>query len=217
MDRVRGGHDRRRLGDTLTAREALAALLLAATGAIWLAVERGWTAALDTALLRAMAGGPAAAWQLLTVAGDSGVRIAVALAAILRLVLARRPGDGAWLTLAVGGGIGLNALAKAIFDRPRPDLLPHLDDVGVLSFPSGHSAGAMVLGLALALVAGRRWGIALALVYALVIGLSRMALAVHWPSDVAAGWCLGAAWVLGLSAADRRWRPARHTRSGSRP
>jgi undecaprenyl-diphosphatase len=70
-----------------------------------------------------------------------------------------------------------------------------------MAFPSGHSANAMVLGLGLALLAtasgrGRRAALALGLAFALIVGLTRLILGVHWPSDVVGGWTLGAAWTL---------------------
>lgn len=91
---------------------------------------------------------------------------------------------------------------KTVFDRARPDPLGHEVAVHNLAFPSGHSANAMAGWLAIALLAAsprlRRPAIALALAIALVTGLSRLILQVHWPSDVLGGWAFGAAWTLFL-------------------
>jgi undecaprenyl-diphosphatase len=89
---------------------------------------------------------------------------------------------------------------KAGFDRARPDPLGHQVAVHNLAFPSGHSANSMAGWLAIALLATsprlRRPAVALALVLALVTGICRLVLQVHWPSDVVGGWAFGAAWTL---------------------
>lgn len=89
---------------------------------------------------------------------------------------------------------------KNVFDRARPDALGHEVAVHNLAFPSGHSANAMAGWLAIALLATspslRRPAVVLALAVALVTGLCRLVLQVHWPTDVAGGWAFGAAWTL---------------------
>jgi undecaprenyl-diphosphatase len=88
-----------------------------------------------------------------------------------------------------------NSALKALFARPRPEVFDHLDYTWDLSFPSGHSAQNACLYLLLALLVHRRiaWaGVPLAI----LIGLSRVVLGVHWPSDVLAGWLEGAAFAL---------------------
>lgn len=187
-------------------------MLLLLVVAIGWGVGRGLTAGFDTAGLMAMRDGPVGVWRAVTVFGDSGVRIAVALLAAGGLLIARRRAEAVWLAATVAGGIALNSGLKLLFARARPALLPHLDPVGSFSFPSGHAANTMVLALCLALLAPARWrraAVGLAIVAAVAIGLSRLALAVHWPSDVAAGWIEGVGWVL-LSCGLFGRRVARH-------
>ena len=91
--------------------------------------------------------------------------------------------------------------AKLLFDRARPDPAGHSVAVHTMAFPSGHASNAMVLGLGLALFLPlpprlRVPALAAGLVFAFLIGSSRIVLGVHWPSDVAGGWTLGALWTL---------------------
>lgn len=95
-------------------------------------------------------------------------------------------------------------VTKALYDRMRPDLVPHGAYVYSGSFPSGHSTLAAATYLTLAMLVAsletRRRSKALAYGLAgtvlVAVGFSRVYLGVHWPSDVLAGWCLGAAWAL---------------------
>ena len=124
--------------------------------------------------------------------------IAVAWAGLLWWRGRRR--DAALLAAAVIGSTLLNAVLKAVFQRDRPDFWEHLVVEDSYSFPSGHAMASMSLAAALVVIAwSSRWrwpAIALATVYVLVVGVSRLYLGVHFPSDVLAGWCVAVAWVV---------------------
>ena len=120
------------------------------------------------------------------------------------LVLVRR-----WRTLAlvVGstvGGAVVNTLLKSLFARPRPTVVPHLTHVLTESFPSGHAMLSAIvyltLGALLAQLVERRWQraylVGVALTLTLLIGLTRVYLGVHYPTDVLGGWMAGLAWAL---------------------
>ncbi|WP_093085279.1 phosphatase PAP2 family protein [Sphingobium sp. AP50] len=110
-----------------------------------------------------------------------------------------------WLAAMMAGGTALNLILKQIFAAPRPDLLPHLDIVHTYSFPSGHAAGNMMFFGALAMLAARRFGYWTAAAIIALIGISRVWLGVHWPSDVTAGWIEGLGWLAFCAI----WLPAR--------
>jgi undecaprenyl-diphosphatase len=98
-------------------------------------------------------------------------------------------------------GRGLAEVQKYSIGRPRPGLETHLVLVKTSSFPSGHATSSMIfyLTLALALTIGTRWqriAAVAAVALSLLIGVSRVMLGVHWPSDVIGGWAFGLLWVL---------------------
>jgi undecaprenyl-diphosphatase len=102
-----------------------------------------------------------------------------------------------------------NAALKEGFARQRPAVVPHIDRVYDLSFPSGHAAGAAVTCILIALLfpgTNPRTRIAVGIAMAALIGFSRIQLGVHYPSDVLAGWLWGAGMALigfGVTAAAR--------------
>ncbi len=120
------------------------------------------------------------------------------------LFLTRKPGI-AWLMLiAVLGGLALNNLLKFVIARPRPDFVNHAARVFTTSFPSGHATLSAITFLTIAALLARAYPsftvslyfMALAALLTVLIGLSRIYLGVHFPTDILAGWCIGAAWAL---------------------
>jgi membrane-associated phospholipid phosphatase len=143
--------------------------------------------------------------RLATAIGDTIGRLLILALVLPALLWRHRRADALWLALMMAGGTILNLILKQIFAAPRPDLLPHLDIVHSYSFPSGHAAGNMMMFGALAMLAAQRSVYWAAGVMIALIGISRVWLGVHWPSDVTAGWIEGLGWL----ALCRVWLPAR--------
>ena len=139
-----------------------------------------------------------------TALGGTAILAAVTLAVLGFLLLQRKKGMALYMAAAVSGGFLLSSLLKQVFDRPRPDLVPHNTYVMSASFPSGHSMVSAVVyltlgGLLARYIKDRRMKIyvlCLAVLTTVMIGCSRVYLGVHWPTDVLAGWTAGASWAL---------------------
>src|SRR4029079_1048002 len=109
-----------------------------------------------------------------------------------------------FVMVASFGGWFLNGALKQLFQRPRPDVVPHLRDVMSMSFPSGHALQSAVvyltLGALMMHIAERRltklYCMTVAMLTTALVGASRIYLGVHYPTDVLAGWLLGLSWAL---------------------
>ena len=121
---------------------------------------------------------------------------------LLWLVLRRRHRDGLFFGLAVLGSLAINLAAKNYFARVRPELWLSIAPEHSYSFPSGHAMGSVTLGVAVTLLcwrSGWRWPVfAGAAAFIALVGLSRIYLGVHYPSDILAGWAAGTAWVVAM-------------------
>ncbi len=140
----------------------------------------------------------------LTSLGSIIVLVIITGAVSIYLFLARKY-PAAWLLLAaVFSGIALNNLLKLEFARPRPDAVYQAARVFTSSFPSGHAELSAITYLTIAALLAQTqrslkiafYFIALAALLTILIGLSRIYLGVHYPTDVLGGWCIGAAWAL---------------------
>lgn len=127
---------------------------------------------------------------------------------VVLLSMWRRWHQAFFVLVATAGSGALNSLAKMFFSRERPQLWPALADAPNTSFPSGHAMGSFTLMLVLLILAWPgRWRYPLLLFAAgfiVLVGLSRLYLGVHWPSDIVAGWLLAASWVFAISACTAR-------------
>lgn len=193
----------------------------ALTGLIWLffklaeAVDREQTRGMESRVVLAFRNpadlgdplGPIWVEELardVTGLGGIGVLTFLVLATAGFLWLRKQRWLSSYLLLSVGTGVVLSQLLKSWFDRPRPDLVPHGAATYTASFPSGHSLMAAIVYLTLAVSLARTFNCKRTKVYVMClatflvvsVGISRVYLGVHWPTDVLAGWVVGTAWAL---------------------
>lgn len=201
-------------------------LLLIATGAYGLVLARDGPASFDVPLLLwfrvsgdagQLAGpdGMLAVWQALSWLGDTLPRVVVAGLTVIGLLLLRRWQSALFLAGILLSGIALSTALKHWVGRPRPQLVSHLDPVSTLSFPSGHALNSTLFYLAVAFMLakflrqrGERWTLyTIATSLSLATGVSRIALGVHFPTDVLAGWIISAAWLWLWIGLAKQWWP----------
>jgi undecaprenyl-diphosphatase len=179
--------------------------------------ERLLLALRDPANLKTPIGPPWLETAMVDLTALGGVPVLTLITALVLayLLVSRRLEYAALVFASIVGGALLTTVTKIGFARPRPDLVDHLVDVQSLSFPSGHAMASAVvyltLGALLARTERRRavrfYIFAVAGLLTLIIGASRVFLGVHYPTDVLAGWTLGAAWALACWLVARWLRP----------
>ena len=172
---------------------------------LWLAMLLLGRGTLDRTIYQALYAGQRPALvviaRIFTALGEPTILVAAGFLVAAWLWWQQRGRFALALLLVVLVGRGLTEVQKYWIARARPDLEPHLVVVKTSSFPSGHASSSMIfyLTLALALAAGTRWqraAAAAAILLSFCVGLSRVMLGVHWPSDVVGGWSFGMLWVL---------------------
>ncbi len=128
--------------------------------------------------------------------------VPIDIALVLGLAFARRLRAGLFAGLAIVGSALLNLAAKPVFGRERPSLWDSIAPEDNYSFPSGHAMGSMTLACVLVLLAWRtraRWpALAAGAVFVVLVGMSRVYLGVHYPSDILAGWTAAVAWTVAM-------------------
>ena len=150
----------------------------------------------------------------ITQLGNWWTVVGVTLAGAMFLFWRGKRWDALTLLIATFTGRGLVILQKDYFARLRPEENLRLVEVSYQSFPSGHAANSTIayVGLALLLFVDperRRVAVIAAMILALMIGISRPMLGVHWPSDVVAGWAFGLLWLALVLAIMERWKRKR--------
>ncbi len=194
-------------------------------------VFEGDTQAFDARILRALRSasdpstpiGPAwleYAMLDLTALGGPTVLGLVVLTVAGFLVLQTRYRAALVVLVTAASGELANYALKSAFMRPRPTIVPHLRDVVSTSFPSGHAMESAIiyltLGAMLMRIAERPltkiYCLAVAAMLTLLVGISRVFLGVHYPSDVLGGWILGFAWASICWLVEQRTEPITHVK-----
>ena len=147
-----------------------------------------------------------------TALGGTAVLTLLTLLAAGFLLVGQRYARAGFLVTAIGGGAILSGLLKTGYVRPRPTLVAHLVEVTSTSFPSGHAMNSAIVYLTLGVLLARAvperrvkaYLLAVAVALTLLVGCSRVYLGVHYPTDVLAGWTVGAAWAA-LCWAGAEW------------
>lgn len=201
---------------------AIAVLILVVLGAT---IDRGHQFEFDRAILLAMRHGVQpigpgwVAKAMVDITAVGGVTVLVMIVvAVTGLLATLRLWVTAALVLAatISGSIAVE-IAKQLVGRVRPQVIDHLVQISTASFPSGHSANSAIVYLTMASLltqvierqATRWYVLIVAVLLVTLIGVSRIYLGVHWPSDVLAGWSFGTLWALAWWSIGARVRLAR--------
>lgn len=181
---------------------------------LWSEIDEGDARAIDRAILLAFRNpadttsliGPGWIEQVtkdITTLGSPAVLVLAVFGAAGFMVARRSYRMAAIVIAASASGSLVVVLLKGVFDRARPDVVTRLVEETSMSFPSGHAANSAIIYLTIAVLfvrveqslRTRIFALALGILVVLSIGISRLALGVHWPTDVVAGWLIGAVWA----------------------
>lgn len=143
--------------------------------------------------------------------GSEAITMTTTLAAIGFLLLDRRPRLALFVIVAMAGAVVLTLVLKEAIGRARPDVVVPLTTAGTKAFPSGHAILSAVLYPTLGEIVARAmprprvraYVVSIAFALAIAIGLTRVYIGVHYPTDVLAGWAIGAGWALVCTYAAR--------------
>lgn len=145
----------------------------------------------------------------ITALGGTTVITLMVTSVTLFLLFMRQWRSAVFVLVAVLGGLAISLLLKDVYDRGRPELVEHRSHTMTPSFPSGHAANSAVAYLTMAILLAKlvesprmkAYILFIGLLIPLLVGLSRVFVGVHWPTDVVAGWLLGLSWGLFVHAA----------------
>jgi undecaprenyl-diphosphatase len=140
----------------------------------------------------------------LTALGGVAFMTLITLSVMGFLLISRKYHSAILVIVATLGGLGLSTVLKNVIDRPRPTVVEHRSQAITSSFPSGHSMMAAVVYFTLAALLSRSvrqrrlklYVLSIAVLLTLLVGVSRMYMGVHYPTDVLAGWSAGLAWAV---------------------
>ena len=163
-------------------------------------------------MLHPVPGHPVGPWWLeeaaldLTSLGGIAVLGLFATVVVIFLLLQRQVLSALLLALGLLGGVGLSEGLKALFGRGRPPLDHQVVETLNASFPSGHALMSTVFYLSIGVMLAqtlptrrlRVYVMSVSILFALIVGLTRIYLGAHWATDVLAGWSIGAAWAMVL-------------------
>lgn len=191
-------------------------------------VREGETRGFDRQVLLAMRhpgdlapiGGPVAEETArdITALGSTAILGLITGIAVVFMVLDGKKHMAFFTLVSIVSGTLVSDVFKDIFQGPRPEIVPHLAYASNTSFPSGHSMMSAVVYLTLGALLARSherravkvFFLLVAVLLLLMVGVSRVYLGVHWPTDVLAGWTAGAVWAL-LCWLVARWLQSRRT------
>lgn len=147
--------------------------------------------------------------------GSNTFLIFVTVVAAVVLVQLDRTGAASFVVTTALSGWIFNSIVKAFFARLRPEAMSITVTTETASFPSSHAMLTAIVFLAIAVVIAREMSsrpvaitvIVTAIALTVLVGLTRVYLAAHWPSDVMTGWALGSAWVLAAMRLTEMPRP----------
>ena len=137
-----------------------------------------------------------------TALDDPPTVVTIFIITIAWLVMKRRYSDGIRFTIVCAGGVLTNQVMKLFFAKPRPELWHRLIPETSFSFPSGHAVGSMVVYGFIAYILAKEMQQHKHIIYAtaslliIAIGLSRLYLGVHYPTDIIAGYGIGFIWLI---------------------
>ena len=147
--------------------------------------------------------------------GEPNLLLALSVSLGIILWVRKHRSEATTIAVTGAGALGLNILLKQLFARARPQLWERTVDVRFYSFPSGHAMISMVIYGLLGYLLGSRfpkqrwWIYSLTVILVAVIGLSRLYLGVHWPTDIIAGYTAGLVWLIACIYSLEVWKQFR--------